>query len=77
MRVRDARVTVQRVRGATFRRSWWSGVDGREVRLFLRWVADEWDVVARELAAVREENARLKTALRDWQSAVGVARVRR
>lgn len=68
---------AERVRGATFRRSWWSGVDGADVRRFLRSVADEWEAMARELVVAREENARLKAALRDWQTAVGVARVPR
>lgn len=62
---------------AAFRRTWWSGVDGEEVHGFLRQVADGWEAQARELAVVRDENARLKAALRDWQRAVGVARVPR
>lgn len=71
------RVTAARLRRTCFRRSRWSGVDGREVYQFLWRVADEWDAVEEALAVLRDENTRLKAALRDWQAAVGVARVRR
>ena len=73
----SARVTAARLRRPDFRRSWWFGLDDREVRRFMRQVADGWESVEQDLAKLREENARLKAALREWQSAVGVARVRR
>lgn len=62
------RLTVQRVRAVYFSPSWRRGVDGDEVRAFVQWVAAEIGLLTRELAAAREENARLKAALRDWQS---------
>lgn len=72
----DARVTGTRVRQACFRRRRWSGVDAEEVQTFLRRVAAELDELADELAAAHGENARLKAALQEWHTAVGVAAVR-
>lgn len=72
-----AGLTAAQVRRTEFRRSWRFGIDGREARRFLWQVADHWDVVEEEIATLRDENARLKAALRDWQSAIGVARVQR
>lgn len=62
------RLSAARVRAAYFRPSWRRGVDGDEVRAFLDRVATEWDLMTRDLAAAREENDRLKAALRDWQT---------
>ncbi|WBB77887.1 DivIVA domain-containing protein [Micromonospora sp. WMMD882] len=44
------------------------GVDPDEIAAFLGRVADELAVAQTALDAVREENARIKNALRDWQS---------
>ncbi len=46
------------------------GVDPIEVRLYLHRVANELAAARAELAASREENVRIKDALRDWQSSV-------
>nr|WP_231921561.1 DivIVA domain-containing protein [Micromonospora auratinigra] len=45
------------------------GVDPVEIRAFLHRVADELAVAQTALAAVQEENVRIKNALRAWQSA--------
>lgn len=68
MSVLDPRLTAERVRSAGFRRSWRRGVDAVEVRAFLARVADELDLLARDLAAERAESARLKSVLRQWQT---------
>ncbi|WFE95005.1 DivIVA domain-containing protein [Micromonospora sp. WMMD987] len=47
------------------------GLDPGEVDGFLHRVADELAVLHAELARTREENARIKGALRDWQSRFG------
>ncbi|MDG4763287.1 DivIVA domain-containing protein [Solwaraspora sp. WMMD406] len=44
------------------------GYDPTEVRAFLHLVADELAAVRAELAMTRDENVRIKQALRDWQS---------
>ncbi|MFV2088305.1 DivIVA domain-containing protein [Micromonospora sp. LOL_021] len=44
------------------------GCDPVEVRAFLHLVADELTALRAELGSTQEENARLKQALRDWQS---------
>lgn len=45
------------------------GLDPAEVNAFLHRVAAELTVAQTGLAAVREENVRIKNALRAWQSA--------
>ncbi|MBO4205054.1 DivIVA domain-containing protein [Micromonospora echinofusca] len=45
------------------------GLDPTEVTAFLHRVAGELAVAQTALAAVREENTRIKDALRAWQSA--------
>ncbi|MFG2105782.1 DivIVA domain-containing protein [Micromonospora chersina] len=45
------------------------GLDAVEIRTFLHQVADELTVAQTALRAVQEENARIKNALRSWQSA--------
>lgn len=45
------------------------GLDPVEIRAFLHQVADELTVAQTALAAVQEENVRIKNALRSWQSA--------
>ncbi|WP_406106940.1 DivIVA domain-containing protein [Micromonospora globbae] len=45
------------------------GLDPVEIRAFLHQVADELTVAQTALAAVQEENVRIKNALRAWQSA--------
>ncbi|ROO53030.1 DivIVA domain-containing protein [Micromonospora sp. Llam0] len=44
------------------------GLDPAEVRAFLHLVADELAALRAELAMTRDENVRIKQALRDWQS---------
>ncbi|MEV4626415.1 DivIVA domain-containing protein [Micromonospora sp. NPDC049523] len=44
------------------------GLDPAEVNVFLNRVADDLQRVYAELAASRDENVRIKTALRQWQS---------
>ncbi|MDG4768353.1 DivIVA domain-containing protein [Solwaraspora sp. WMMD406] len=44
------------------------GFDPTEVRAFLHLVADELAALRAELHSTQEENARIKQALRDWQS---------
>jgi len=44
------------------------GCDPVEVRAFLHLVADELTALRAELGSTREENVRVKQALRDWQS---------
>ncbi|MBO4162248.1 DivIVA domain-containing protein [Micromonospora antibiotica] len=58
---------TSQVRQQRFRRSR-HGLDPAEVDGFLHLVADELAVLHAELARTREENARIKGALRDWQS---------
>lgn len=45
------------------------GLDPVEIRDFLHRVADELTTAQTALVAVREENVRIKNALREWQSA--------
>ncbi|SCG71794.1 DivIVA domain-containing protein [Micromonospora humi] len=59
--VRDRRFTV-----VGFGRR---GLDPQEVRRFLRRVARELATAHDGLARLADENARLKRALREWQSA--------
>ncbi|QDY11963.1 DivIVA domain-containing protein [Micromonospora sp. HM134] len=58
---------TSQVRQQRFRRSR-HGLDPAEVDGFLHRIADELAVLHAELARTREENARIKGALRDWQS---------
>ncbi|MBM7076699.1 DivIVA domain-containing protein [Micromonospora sp. MMS20-R1-14] len=58
---------TSQVRQQRFRRSR-HGLDPAEVDGFLHRIADELTVLHAELARTREENARIKGALRDWQS---------
>ncbi|WP_255510016.1 DivIVA domain-containing protein [Micromonospora sp. AP08] len=44
------------------------GLDPVEIRTFLHQVADELTVAQTALRAVQEKNARIKNALRSWQS---------
>ncbi|MFB9545174.1 DivIVA domain-containing protein [Micromonospora sagamiensis] len=57
-RIRDRRFTARR-----------RGLDPDEIAAFLARVADELAVARTALTAVREENVRIKDALRSWQSA--------
>ncbi|GIJ23476.1 DivIVA domain-containing protein [Micromonospora lutea] len=45
------------------------GLDPAEIRAFLHRVADELATAQTALVAVQEENVRIKSALRAWQSA--------
>ncbi|MEU7980182.1 DivIVA domain-containing protein [Micromonospora sp. NPDC049081] len=65
--VADRPLCTSQVRQQRFRRSR-HGLDPAEVDGFLHLVADELAVLHAELARTREENARIKGALRDWQS---------
>ncbi|WP_369937157.1 DivIVA domain-containing protein [Plantactinospora sp. BB1] len=56
------------VRSRRFRITW-RGLDPVEVGAFLDRVADELGGVQAELARSRQETARIKDALRRWQSA--------
>ena len=64
------RLDIEQVRRLRFRRTGFGrrGLAEEQVYAFLRHVVDE--LVARDAveAGLREENARLKSALRDWQS---------
>ncbi|MGW0430940.1 DivIVA domain-containing protein [Micromonospora sp. NPDC003197] len=68
--VRLARLQPERVRAIRFRRTRVGrrGLVEEQVYAFVRRVVDE--LIARDAAedGLREENARLKQALRDWQS---------
>lgn len=44
------------------------GIDPTEVELFLGRVADDLAALHAELGRTRDENVRIKRALRDWQS---------
>ncbi len=44
------------------------GIDPTEVELFLSRVADDLAALHAELGRTRDENVRIKRALRDWQS---------
>ncbi|WBC00487.1 MULTISPECIES: DivIVA domain-containing protein [unclassified Solwaraspora] len=44
------------------------GCDPTEVRTFLHLVADELTALRAELHSTRDENVRIKQALREWQS---------
>ncbi|OZV76447.1 hypothetical protein CA850_26735 [Micromonospora echinospora] len=57
-RIRDHRFTIRR-----------RGLDPAEITAFLARVADELAVARTALTAVREENLRIKNALRTWQTA--------
>ncbi|MFE0588604.1 DivIVA domain-containing protein [Micromonospora echinospora] len=61
-------LTPERIRGHRFtiRRR---GLDPAEITAFLDRVADELAVARTALTAVREENLRIKNALRSWQTA--------
>ncbi|WFE58244.1 DivIVA domain-containing protein [Micromonospora sp. WMMD712] len=52
------------------------GLDPAEVDGYLRRTADELAALHAELSRTREENARIKGALRDWQSRFGPRVVR-
>ncbi|GLY26002.1 DivIVA domain-containing protein [Micromonospora sp. NBRC 101691] len=56
-RIRDYQFTVRR-----------RGLDPAEITAFLDRVADELAVARTALTAVREENLRIKNALRSWQT---------
>ncbi|MGA3540988.1 DivIVA domain-containing protein [Micromonosporaceae bacterium DT194] len=64
---RTDRLTAFDVRRRTFTARW-RGLDPDEVHAFLLRIADELEPLHREARLLREENDRLKRALRDWQS---------
>ncbi|MEV0325360.1 DivIVA domain-containing protein [Micromonospora echinospora] len=57
-RIRDHQFTIRR-----------RGLDPAEITAFLARIADELAVARTALTAVREENLRIKNALRTWQTA--------
>ncbi|MEU8259838.1 DivIVA domain-containing protein [Micromonospora sp. NPDC048999] len=60
-------LTVGQIRERRFRNVR-RGLDPAEVHAFLHRVAGDLAVARRELALTREENVRIKRALRSWQS---------
>jgi DivIVA domain-containing protein len=78
------RVTYPRLASAAVRRMrfrpaapWRRGVDADEVYAYLARIADEVDVLARDLAVARAEGDRVRAALRDWQTRYGQRRSER
>lgn len=65
------RIGPHEVRGRDFARTpmFRRGLDAHDVHLFLDRVADELAALRAELARSRDENIRIKRALRDWQAA--------
>jgi DivIVA domain-containing protein len=61
-------ISPARVRDRRFGEQSRRGCDPGEVRAFLHLVADELAALRAELAATRDENLRIKGALREWQS---------
>lgn len=70
VRVTYPRLVPRMIREARFRPAalWRRGVDPDEVYAFLERVADEVDVLVRDLANARTEGDRIRSALRDWQT---------
>ncbi len=69
---RLARLCPEQVKRIRFRRAGFGrrGLAEEQVYAFLRAVVDELIVRDRVEAGLRTENARLRTALREWQSGV-------
>jgi DivIVA domain-containing protein len=61
-------ITPDQVRDRRFADRTRRGCDPGEVRAFQHVVADEIAALRAELAGTRDENLRIKTALREWQS---------
>lgn len=70
------RLDPHRVRAMIFRRASLPrrGLDPTAVYAFAARVAAELEARERDLAVVRAENIRIKTALRDWQSQMAATR---
>jgi cell division initiation protein len=70
------RMSVERIRSARFGRTPLGrrGFSEDEVTDFLHRIAEEVSALEADLAIQRAENARIKGALRDWQSQAGGAR---
>lgn len=68
-----SRLTPQQVREQRFGRAGFAqrGLDARDVHRFLDLVADDLAALHAELALVRDENERIKQALRQWQARQG------
>ncbi|GAB3797407.1 DivIVA domain-containing protein [Micromonospora zhanjiangensis] len=60
-------LSERQIRTQRFARAW-RGLDPAEVDLFLHRVAAELAAVRNELAWTRDENTRIKNAMRDWRS---------
>jgi DivIVA domain-containing protein len=72
----SSRTSAEQIRSARFGRTTLGrrGFNEDEVTGFLHRLAEEVSGLEADLAAVRAENARIKGALRDWQSQAGEAR---
>lgn len=70
------RTSAEQIRSARFGRTTLGrrGFNEEEVTGFLHRLAEEVSGLEADLAAVRAENARIKGALRDWQTQAGEAR---
>ncbi|MDG4831557.1 hypothetical protein O7627_19955 [Solwaraspora sp. WMMD1047] len=66
--VRHEPISPGQVRDRRFPEHIRHGCDPGEVRAFLHLVADELAALRAELATTRDENLRIKQALREWQS---------
>ena len=63
------RLTSADLRAVRFERaSRRRGIDPEQVYALLHRVADEWDLLHRDLAVARDDATRVKEALRQWQT---------
>ncbi|MFC6023495.1 DivIVA domain-containing protein [Plantactinospora solaniradicis] len=62
------RLTSADIRTARFGRSWRRGLDPEEVYAFLLRVADEMELLRRDVRVARDDADRVKAALRNWQT---------
>ncbi|MEO3745049.1 DivIVA domain-containing protein [Plantactinospora sp. B5E13] len=63
------RLDPNRIRSVRFsRRSWRRGLDPDEVYAFLARMADEVELLRRDIRVARDDADRVKNALRNWQT---------
>lgn len=63
------RLDPSRIRSIRFsRRSWRGGLDPDEVYAFLARMADEVELLRRDIRVARDDADRVKNALRNWQT---------
>lgn len=63
------RLDPSRIRSVRFsRRSWRRGLDPDEVYAFLARMADEVELLRRDIRVARDDADRVKNALRNWQT---------